>query len=273
MSSYPSSLVLVGAGKMGGAMLEGWLRGGMPGSSVSIIDPRPSDAMQALCVKAGVAVNPELDRLAEPAVLLLAVKPQMLDDAAPVLSKLAGANTLALSVMAGKTIANMRDRLPRAGAFVRTIPNTPAAVGRGITACYPSAEVSAVQRAQADQLLRAIGRVEWVESEDLIDAATAVSGSGPAYVFYLAEALAKAGAEAGLPPELSARLARATVEGAGELMYQDASTEPATLRQNVTSPAGTTAAALEVLMAADGLQPLMTKAIAAAKRRAGELSG
>jgi pyrroline-5-carboxylate reductase len=273
MTNFPRSLVLVGAGKMGGALLEGWLNGGMPGQAVSILDPYPSDAMLALCAKHGVAVNPAPGGLDQPEVLLLAVKPQMLDDAASVLAGLAGPRTLIVSVMAGKTIANMRARMPKAGALVRCIPNTPAAVGRGITVCTASPEVSDAQRALADGLLQAVGRVEWVDDEALIDAATAVSGSGPAYVFYLAECLAAAGAAVGLEPGLAARLARATVEGAGELMFQDAETTPETLRRNVTSPAGTTAAALAVLMAEDALQPLMTEAVKAARLRAEQLSG
>jgi len=271
--AYPSSLVLVGAGKMGGAMLTGWLKGGMPGRAVSILDPHVSPEMQSLAAAHDVQLNPEPASMAEPAVLLLAIKPQMLDAAAPLLTRIAGPDTLVVSVMAGKTIANMAARMPRAGAIVRTIPNTPAAVGRGITVCVASPEVTAAQRAQADRLLQAIGRVEWVDEEGLIDAATAVSGSGPAYVFHLAECLAAAGAAAGLPPDLAARLARATVEGAGELMFQDAQTSPETLRRNVTSPNGTTAAALAVLMGGDGMQPLMTEAVRAARQRAEELSG
>ncbi len=273
MMEFPRSLVLVGAGKMGGALLEGWLGRGMPGTAVSILDPHPAEAMLALCAKHGVAVNPDPAGLAAPQVLLLAIKPQMLDEAAAVLAGLAAPETLVVSVMAGKTLANMRARMPRAQALVRCIPNTPAAVGRGITVCYPSPEVGAAQRNLADGLLQAVGRVEWVEDEALIDAATAVSGSGPAYVFYLAECLAKAGVAVGLEPGLAARLARATVEGAGELMFQDAATPPETLRRNVTSPGGTTAAALAVLMAGGGLQPLMTEAVKAARLRAEQLSG
>jgi pyrroline-5-carboxylate reductase len=273
MTDFPRSLVLVGAGKMGGALLEGWLGRGMPGTVVSILDPHPSAAMLALCASHGVTVNPDPAGLAQPEVLLLAIKPQMLDEAAPVLGRLAGPHTLIVSVMAGKTIANMRARMREARAFVRCIPNTPAAVGRGITVCTTSPAVSAAQRNLADGLLQAVGRVEWVGDEALIDAATAVSGSGPAYVFLLAECLAEAGVAVGLEPGLAARLARATVEGAGELMFQDAATPPETLRRNVTSPGGTTAAALAVLMAEGGLQPLMRDAVKAARLRAEQLSG
>ena len=271
MRAFPPTLALVGAGKMGGAMLAGWFSAGMPGEGVSVFDPRPSPALEASLAERGGALNPASP--SEPAVLVLAVKPQLVDEAAPLLARLAGPGTLVVSVAAGKTVANLESRMPRARAVVRTIPNTPAAVGRGVTACFATPGVSEADRATATALLRAVGAVEWVDDEDLIDAATAVSGSGPAYVFLLAEALAAAGAAAGLPPDVAARLARATVEGAGELMFREPDVAPATLRENVTSPAGTTAAALAALMAPDGLQPLMTRAVAAAKRRAGELSG
>ncbi len=270
---FPASLVLIGAGKMGGAMLEGWLKSGLPARSVTVIDPHVSEGMARLCAAQGVTLNPDIASVAEPEVLLLAVKPQTLDAAAETATRIAGPGTLVVSILAGKTIATLQDRLPRARAVIRTIPNTPAAVGRGITAATASANAALADRAMADALLAAIGQVVWVEDEALIDAATAVSGSGPAYVFLLAESLAEAGIAAGLPPDVARKLARATVEGAGELMFAEPATEPATLRQNVTSPNGTTAAALAVLMAADGLQPLMTKAVAAAKRRAGELAG
>jgi pyrroline-5-carboxylate reductase len=271
MSGWPASLALVGAGKMGGAMLEGWLSGGLAPGAVSIFDPYPSDAIKALCATTGCALNPA--SVAAPDVLLLAIKPQTLEAAAPMLQGLAGPSTLLVSVLAGKTIANLAERIPAPKAIIRTIPNTPAAVHRGITAAYANQGVDAAQMSLASKLLEAIGEVVWVDDEALIDAATAVSGSGPAYVFLLAEVMTEAGVAAGLPRETAAALARRTVEGAGELMFQSAQTDPATLRQNVTSPNGTTAAALAVLMADDGLQPLMTRAIAAAKRRAEELSG
>ena len=266
------SVTLVGAGKMGGAFLVGALRAGMPGSSITVIDPQPSQIIQELAGSNGISLNPHPEALREPNLLLLAVKPQMFDDALSALTMLAGQETLIVSLMAGKTIQNIRLRLPRGGAFVRIMPNLPAAVGRGVTVCYASPEVSSSQRAWVDQLLDSIGIVEWVENEDLIDAATAISGSGPAYVFYLVEALALAGVQAGLPPSLSARIARATVEGAGELMFREPNIEVTAFRQNVTSPSGPTAAALDLLMAADGLQPLLTAAVIAAKKRATELS-
>jgi pyrroline-5-carboxylate reductase len=270
---WPSSLVLLGAGKMGGAMLAGWLSGGLPGRTVTVIDPHVSDSMRAFCAQHGIALNPTEDARIAPDFLLLAVKPQSFEQAALSIEALAGPDTLVISIMAGKTIDGMAKALPRAKAFVRTIPNTPAAVGRGITAAFASETAHIADKAVADQLLRAIGQVVWVKDELLIDAATALSGSGPAYVFLLAEVMAEAGKAAGLPPDIAMALARATVEGAGELLRVEPQTSPAMLRQNVTSPNGTTAAALAILMAEDGLQALMTRAIAAAKRRAGELAG
>lgn len=273
MSGWPRSLVLVGAGKMGGAMLEGWLRSGLPGASVTVLDPNAPQSVLADALHLGFSLNPAGSAFCDPEVLLLAIKPQMLDAAAERLAGIAGPDTLVISVLAGKTIADLAARMPRARAFVRAMPNTPAAVGRGISGVAASPAVSARQKAVADRLLSAVGRVEWLGDEALIDAVTAVSGSGPAYVFHLVECLTVAGIAAGLPADTAARLARATIEGAGELLYQDAATGPDQLRINVTSPGGTTAAALEVLMAPDGLAPLVTRAVAAAKRRAGELSG
>jgi pyrroline-5-carboxylate reductase len=257
---------------MGGALLRGWLDLGVEPGNVLVLDPQPGDELKALCAARGVALNPAPPhRTAD--VLVLAVKPQMLDSAAPQLAAHLGAGTLVLSIMAGKTIADIAARLPGAAAIVRSMPNTPAAVGRGVTGAAASAAVTPNQREAAQALLSAVGGVVWLDSEDLIDAVTAVSGSGPAYVFLLAEAMAAAGEKAGLPRDIAEKLARATVEGSGELMYREQQTSPAQLRVNVTSPGGTTAAALEVLMGADGLEALMTRAIAAAKRRAGELSG
>ena len=273
MTAMPASLALVGAGKMGGAMLAGWHALGLRGPGVSVFDPQPAPEMVEFCARAGMALNPALPAAAPPDALVLAVKPQMLDAAAPGIQSLAGPQTLLISIIAGKTIANLQARFPQARAIVRAMPNTPAAVGRGITGAFADQSLSPARRASAAALLSAVGEVAWVGDERLIDAVTAVSGSGPAYVFYLTECLARAGEAQGLPPELAARLARVTVEGSGELMHRDATSAPAALRKNVTSPAGTTAAALEVLMAADGMQTLMTRAVSAARRRAEELSG
>ncbi|MFN3891400.1 MAG: pyrroline-5-carboxylate reductase [Beijerinckiaceae bacterium] len=268
----PRALTLIGAGRMGGALLRGWLDLGVAPGDVLVIDPVPGAELQALCAEKGVALNAKPPhRPAE--VLVLAIKPQMLDEAAPDLAPHLAPDTLVLSIMAGKTIGDIAGRLPGAAAIVRSMPNTPAAVGRGVTGAVASPAVSPKQRESAQALLSAVGSVVWLDSEDLIDAVTAVSGSGPAYVFLLAEALTEAGEKAGLPPDIAAKLARATVEGAGELMYREHASTPAQLRVNVTSPGGTTAAALEVLMGDGGMTPLMIRAVAAAKRRAGELAG
>lgn len=271
-SALPASLVLAGAGKMGGAMLRGWLALGMKGASVTAVDPYVSDEMKALAASDGVRLATAPAGVAAPEVLVLAVKPQMLDAAAADFAHLVGPDTLVVSIMAGKTIGDIAARLP-AKSIVRCMPNTPAAVGRGVTGAAANPGVTARQRDVATALLSAIGQVAWLDSEHLIDAVTAVSGSGPAYVFYLVECMAKAGEAAGLPPDLAMLLARATVEGSGELMHREPGVPAAQLRVNVTSPGGTTAAALAVLMADDGLAPLMEKAISAAKRRAEELSG
>ncbi|MET0530889.1 MAG: pyrroline-5-carboxylate reductase [Microvirga sp.] len=267
----PSSLTLVGAGKMGGSMLEGWLKVGVNPKGVTVVDPRPSDEMARFCSDKGVALNPASVSPAD--VLVLAIKPQMLDGAAADLNAYLGPQTLIISILAGKTIGDLKTRLPAASAIVRAMPNLPASIGRGATGAAGNTEMSEKQRRMADALLSSNGIVEWLSSEDLIDAVTAVSGSGPAYVFHLVECLADAGAAAGLPRDLAERLARATVTGAGELLFQS-DLPPGTLRQNVTSPGGTTAAALEILMAdPNGMKALMRDAVAAAKRRAGELSG
>lgn len=271
--SATPSLLLVGGGKMGGAMLEGWLKRGIPAGQIAVLDPHPSPWLTSLAAARGFALNPAIAPGHAPETLVLAIKPQMLDAAAAALEPLAGPETLAISVLAGKTIADLKARMPRLAHIVRAMPNTPAAVGRGITGMAAAPGTSDAAVARAKDLLTAIGAVVDVGRESLIDAVTAVSGSGPAYVFYLTECLARAGAALGLPPDVAATLARATVEGAGELMFQDRETSPEQLRINVTSPGGTTAAALGVLMAPDGLDPLMHRAVAAAHRRAGELSG
>ena len=261
------TIALAGAGKMGGAMLEGWLGLGLDPNQLAILEPKPSAGIAALAAR-GVRLNPA--SIKDASVIAIAIKPQDAATVVPTVEPLAGANTLAVSIMAGKTLRFLESALPC--AVVRAMPNTPAAIGRGITVAVPNGKVTPEQRALTDRLLGAVGAVEWVEDESLLDAVTAVSGSGPAYVFLLAESLARAGAAAGLPADLAARLARATVAGSGELLHQSP-LDAATLRQNVTSPGGTTAAALGVLMAAEGLDPLMEKAIAAATRRSRELAG
>lgn len=255
-------LVLVGCGRMGGAMLKGWLKRGLQPGAVTVIDPKLAAEWQ----DKGLRVNAPLP--ADPAVLVLAVKPQMMADALGQTPQLG--DTLVISVAAGTTIATFEDAFPGA-AIVRVMPNTPAAIGQGISALIGNAKTTPAQLDLADALMRAVGRVVRLESEDQMDAVTGLSGSGPAYVFHLIEAMAKAGEAQGLSPELSLELARATVAGAGALAV-DADEDPAVLRENVTSPGGTTAAGLKVLMDADtGLPPLMARTIAAATERGREL--
>jgi pyrroline-5-carboxylate reductase len=218
----------------------------------------------------GLKLNPK-GKPAQAAAIVIAVKPQTALAAVPPLRSHVGKSTLVLSIMAGRTIGFLEKHLPPGTAIVRAMPNTPASIGRGITVAVANAKVSARQRKQASDLLAAIGKVEWVGDETLIDAVTALSGSGPAYVFLLAEAMTKAGIAGGLPAALAARLARETVAGSGELLHRS-DLDAAILRQNVTSPGGTTAAALEVLMGAGGFDELLTKAIAAATRRSRELA-
>jgi pyrroline-5-carboxylate reductase len=225
--------------------------------------------VQALIARC-VALNPASP--AKAAAIVIAVKPQTAPEAVPPLKAQVAPGTLVLSIMAGRTLGFLRANLPAGTALVRAMPNTPAAIGRGITVACASAEVTAAQRELASALLSAIGSVEWVEDEALMDAVTALSGSGPAYVFLLAETMAKAGVVAGLPPTLAQRLARETVAGSGELMHRSP-LDPSILRQNVTSPGGTTEAALEVLMGPNGFDRLLTEAIAAATRRSRELAG
>ena len=270
LADFDGTLVLVGAGKMGGAMLEGWHRLGLKFDNIVALEPQPSPEIITLGQR-GLRINPALDTIAASAIVI-AVKPQVAPAVVPSLARLVRPDTVAISIMAGRTLASLEQILPAGTALVRAMPNTPAAVGRGITVAVPNAGVSAGQRKLADNLLRAVGAVEWIADEALMDAVTAVSGSGPAYVFLLAESLARAGAAAGLPADLAARLARATVAGAGELLHRSP-LDAAKLRQNVTSPGGTTAAALEVLMAHDGLDPVMERAVAAATRRGHELAG
>lgn len=269
-SALPPSVTLVGAGKMGGAMLHGWLAGGLDPERTVVIDPQAGADIVALCKERGIALNPSDPAPAR--VLVLAMKPQGLDGAAPALASLVDNETLVVSILAGKTIADLKARLPGARAVVRTMPNLPASIGRGATGAVASPEVDARQHEQADALLASAGLVEWLDDEALIDAVTAVSGSGPAYVFLLAEALAEAGIAAGLPPEMAARLARATVAGGGALLDQDPR-EAGQLRRDVTSPGGTTAEALAVLMRDGAMPDLLKEAVAAAKRRAAELAG
>ncbi|KWT64192.1 Pyrroline-5-carboxylate reductase [Hyphomicrobium sulfonivorans] len=270
--AFNGPLLFAGAGKMGGAILKGLLARGLDPSTVVVQDPAPPQAVMDLLAEHAIKTVPDAAAVdVTPAVILVAVKPQIMDDVLPVLARLAGPQTLIVSIAAGRRIANFEQYFADA-AVVRAMPNTPAAILRGTTVAVPNAKVSDAQRAVADAMLSAVGDVIWLDDEDLLDAVTAVSGSGPAYVFYLAECLARAGEAAGLDAALAQQLARATVSGAGALL--DASDlSAADLRRNVTSPGGTTAAALEVLSApGDGLQKLMTEAVAAATQRGRDLA-
>lgn len=270
--SFDGPVVLAGAGKMGAAMLSGWLARGLDSKSIVIQEPVLSGEAADLAARHGIASSARLERLERPpAVIIAAVKPQVMDQVFPPLAKLAGPGTVVLSIAAGRSIASFEKHLRPGIAVVRAMPNTPAAIGRGITGAVANAHVTATQRRACDDLLSAVGEVVWVDDEGLIDAVTAVSGSGPAYVFLLTECLAEAGRKAGLDADLAMRLARATVTGSAELMHRSP-LDAETLRQNVTSPGGTTAAALAVLMREKGgLKDLMTEAVAAAKTRGREL--
>lgn len=265
-------LLLAGAGKMGGALLEGLMAHGLAAEQIIVQDPSPPPEAADFLRRSGIRCAAVVDALDEaPSVILAAVKPQVMDEVFPPLAKLAGPRTIVLSIAAGKTLASFERYLPPQISVIRAMPNTPAQVGRGVTACVANVATSTEQRAMATDLLSSVGRVVWLEREDQMDAVTAVSGSGPAYVFLVAECLAEAGCAAGLSPDLARTLARATVAGAGELLHRS-ELDAATLRQNVTSPGGTTAAALGVLMAKPGLEDLFTEAVAAAVRRSRELA-
>ena len=270
LGEFRGTLVLVGAGKMGSAMLDGWLGRGLDPKKITVIEPQPVKAVKALA-RRGVKLNPK-NRIGVASAIVIAVKPQSAPEALPPLARYIDKATLVLSIMAGRTIGFLEKSLPAGTAIVRAMPNTPAAIGRGISVAVANAKISKRHRKQASDLLAAIGKVEWVLDEALMDAVTALSGSGPAYIFLLAECMARAGVAAGLPPELATRLARETVAGSAELLHRS-DIDAATLRQNVTSPGGTTAAALEVLMGPGGFDQLLTQAIDAATRRSRDLAG
>ncbi|KZL15361.1 Pyrroline-5-carboxylate reductase [Pseudovibrio axinellae] len=263
-----NGLILLGCGKMGSAMLQGWLEAGVLPSSTTVIDPYPSDWLKSL-VDHGLKLNQDLP--SRPAVCILAVKPQMLGDATPQVVAIGGGGTVFISVAAGTNLHTLHSLVGEGSPIVRAMPNTPAAIGRGITALIGNAHCSQDNVAMAQELLSAVGQCVVLEKESQMDAVTAVSGSGPAYVFHLIETLAQAGIEQGLPEELAMQLAKATVGGAGQLA-EDASDSPSQLRVNVTSPNGTTAAALDVLMnEKDGMPALLSRAVAAARKRSQEL--
>ena len=265
-------LLLVGAGKMGGAMLEQWLRIGLPAAEVVVLDPLLDDARRAALLQAGATVTGNAEEAGGRAFkcLVLAVKPQSMGEALAAVAPLAGLQTAIVSIAAGVRLATLEAAFPPRQPIVRAMPNTPAQIGKGVTVAVANAHVSDSQRKEIGALLAAVGKAAWIDDEGLIDAVTAVSGSGPAYVFLLAECLGEAARRAGLPADLAALLGRETVAGAGALLG-DSPLAPDVLRKNVTSPGGTTAAALSVLMAEDGMQALMTRAVEAAKRRSVEL--
>jgi pyrroline-5-carboxylate reductase len=269
--SLAGPLLLVGAGKMGGALLEGWLRQGLDPASVFVQDPAPSQAVAELAARHGIASGIAPDLPGEPSVVVIAVKPQITDKLLPEVEPLLGEKSVVLSIAAGRTLASLARALPPGVAIVRAMPNTAASVGRSVTVACANEAVTRDQALECNMLLEAVGEVIWIKEEGLLDAVTAVSGSGPAYVFLFAECLAEAGRAAGLDPELASHLARATVEGAGELLRRS-DLSPAELRANVTSPKGTTAAALEVLIGKDGFSDLLARAVAAAAKRSRELS-
>ena len=258
---------------MGSALLTGWLGPAPAAANIVVVEPGPAAAEAAAA--RGVVVVGEASRVDPsfvPRVVVFAVKPQVMDAVAPGFAGYAGGDTAFLSIAAGTPIGYFESVLGAAARVVRAMPNTPAAIGRGISVLCANAAASATDRRLCGDLLAAVGDIAWVNDEGMMDAVTAASGSGPAYVFLLIECLAEAAVEAGLPRDLAAQLAKATVEGAAELSRQ--SGEPASkLRANVTSPGGTTAAALKILMAPDGLKPLMARAVAAATARSRELAG
>ena len=270
LEDFSGVLVLVGAGKMGGAMLHGWLGLGLDPARVAVIEPQPSLDVVGLSAR-GLRLNPPTETLRNATAVVIAIKPQSAAEVVPGLGELVRPATVVLSIMAGKTLRGLEQALPPGTAIIRTMPNLPASIGRGITVAVANAGVTPPQRELAGRLLGATGAAEWVDDEALLDAVTALSGSGPAYVFLLAECLAAAGAAAGLPGDLAVRLARATVAGSGELLARS-ELDASELRRNVTSPGGTTAAALDVLMAPMALPALMERAVAAATRRAEELA-
>jgi pyrroline-5-carboxylate reductase len=262
-------LVLLGCGKMGTALLEGWLARGLAPAAVTVLEPRPSARLEALAAQ-GLRLNAELP--SAPAVAVLAVKPQAMGEALPRLAALGNGTTLFVSIAAGTPIRSLESALGVRTPIVRAMPNTPAAIGRGITALVGNPQAGADALALAEALMQAVGQTVRLSDERLMDAVTAVSGSGPAYVFLMIEALAAAGEAEGLGRELALTLARATVAGAGALA-ESSQKAPAELRIDVTSPGGTTAAALAVLMQDDGLPALMRRAVAAAAARGRELAG
>lgn len=264
-------ICLAGAGKMGFAMLESWLTSGLKGKNFIVFDPFISASVQDICNTHEVSINP-LNRDSVD-ILILAVKPQILDEAVGAIIPFINEKTLIISIIAGKTLDDLKKRFPKTDCIIRTMPNLPASVGAGATGAVASKSVSETQRQQADLLLSISGLVEWVEDETSINVIAAISGSGPAYVFLLVEALTQAGISNGLAEDMAQRLARQTIVGSGRLL-ENSILSAATLRENVTSPGGTTAAALKIFRDGNqGMIPMTERAIEAAIKRAEELAG
>ncbi len=270
LNNFEGTLALLGAGRMGLAMARGWLEGGLPASQLVAIDPNPTADLKAL---AGITIveNAAAYKGPAPAVTIIAVKPQMMGQVLPAAANLFGANTLVVSIAAGTTLNKLEDLAGRELAIIRAMPNTPAAIGMGITALCGNAVVAVSQMELASQLMQAVGQVVTLESEAQMDAVTALSGSGPAYIFHMVECLAATGTRLGLDEDTAMQLARATVAGAGGLLAQSPDSA-ADLRRAVTSPGGTTAAALDVLMGSDGLREVLGRALEAAAKRSKELA-
>ncbi len=271
---FDGTMLVVGAGKMGAALLEGFVANGLQLAQVAVQDPAPNEAIEKRLAKKGITISSDAGAqlIAPPSVLLLAVKPQMMADVLASISSVVDASTVVISVLAGKPLAGLEAGLNSKQPVIRAMPNTPASIGAGMTVCLANATATDAHKSLADALFACVGDVAWIDDETLMDAVTAVSGSGPAYVFLMAEVLTDAGVAAGLAPKLAARLARATVSGAGRLL-DHSEHGAAELRQAVTSPGGTTAAALDVLRDGDALKVLFEKAVAAAKKRGQELAG
>ncbi len=269
--SADADILLVGFGNMGQALVRGWLGRGRAASCIVVVDPVP--AARAVAAELGVTAAVDVDAVARTHndVIVLAMKPNQVAALLPACARRAAAHTVFLSIAAGKTIARLGAGLGDGVAIVRAMPNTPAAIGQGMTALAANAAVTPAQRTLCTELLSAVGAVAWLDDERHMDAVTGVSGSGPAYVFLLIECLERAALDVGLDPKLAKQLALATVAGAGA--YAAAAGVPAAeLRRRVTSPSGTTQAALDVLLAEPGLRELMRRAVRAATDRSRELS-
>ena len=261
-------ILLIGAGHMGTALIRGWIKAGL--GPITAVEPNPSSRLRRLEGPNLVADLRHVPRQRWRACVV-ALKPQVLRAEAAKLRAIAASGTLMISIAAGTGVGFMAKQWGRKAHIVRAMPNTPGGIDRGITALYAAPTATARDRALAKSLLSAIGRTVWLKRESQIDAATAVSGSGPAYIFALVEALEAAGVAAGLPRAAAAVLARATVTGSGALLDAD-TRDAAELRREVATPGGTTEAALRILLGKDGLEALMTRAVAAAKARAEELA-